>query len=148
MPYQFSNTTMWILQLIDKVFSKGLLRVWTWLWLWKWNHMQINTNKYLTICWKNYSKLRKQKVRLVTGPCGVVTVLRDVFRTLLTIYDGAPCKRVSDWKPLTVFANSTILHIWQGFDYVSTISSPRESDSSCLNIEVRLLMTMYKTHNR
>ena len=53
-------------------------------------------------------------------------------------------KIVNGWKLSIVLVNSTILHIRQGSEYASAISSPRERDSNCPNIEARLLMTSYK----
>ena len=57
-------------------------------------------------------------------------------------------KRVYNWKPLTVLANSSIFHIWQGSEYTSAISPPKENDSSCLNFDGSLLMALYKKYDR
>ena len=46
---------------LDRVFSKGSLRLWPWLWLWKQNQVQIHENKNRTIWSRNDSKPTKEK---------------------------------------------------------------------------------------
>ena len=58
------STTFWILQLNDKAFRRGSLRLWTWLLLWNWNNIQINANNYQAIRKKNDSRVRKEKLLL------------------------------------------------------------------------------------
>ena len=57
-------------------------------------------------------------------------------------------KIVDGRKSLTVLANSTIFHILLGSEYSSAFSSPCYRDSSCLNIDARMLMTLHKEYNR
>ena len=46
---------------------------------------------------------------------------RDIFRTLIYIYDGASCETSYGFQPLPTSAKSSILDIWHSFGYVSVL---------------------------
>ena len=72
--------------LLDRLITKGMLRLWFWLCLWRRNKMQIQANKCQIMFRRNNSELRKEKV----------TISRRFLQGINTI--SAPRVRDSSYK--------------------------------------------------